>query len=45
MVENITENIDYISDLTFYFYKPNGELIDFNGLNHSFLLEFKQLKQ
>lgn len=44
-VENITENIDYITELTFYFYKPNGELIDFNGLNHSFLLEFKQLKQ
>lgn len=44
-VENITESIDYISDLTFYFYKPNGELIDFNGLNHSFLLEFKQIKQ
>ena len=38
---NISNKIDYIKELIFYFYKPNGELVDFNGLNHSFLLEFK----
>ena len=38
---NISNKIDYIQELIFYFYKPNGELVDFNGLNHSFLLEFK----
>lgn len=40
---NISNKIDYINELTFYFYKPNGELVDFNGVNHSFLLEFKHL--
>lgn len=38
---NISNKIDYINELTFYFYKPNSELVDFNGINHSFLLEFK----
>ena len=44
-MNNIKEYISYISYLILYFYKLNLELIDFNGLNHSFLLEFKQLKQ
>lgn len=40
-MNNISNKIDYIKELTFYFYKPNGELVDFNGINHSFMLEFK----
>jgi hypothetical protein len=33
------EPIPELSSLEFYFYSPDGTLIDFNGVNHSFTLE------
>lgn len=32
---------EYLNNLTFYFYDPDGNLIDFQNLEHSFILEFK----
>ena len=34
------EPIDSLSSLSFNFYTPEGNLFDFNGLNHSFTIEF-----
>lgn len=35
--------IKYLKDLEFEFYSPDGELYDFNGLNHSFTVEIVTL--
>jgi hypothetical protein len=37
--------IPEISSLTFSFYSPDGNLYDFNGLNHSFILEITTLNE
>lgn len=42
-VQNINSlnKYDYLNKLRFYFYNPDGELVDFQNLEHSFVLEFK----
>lgn len=37
------EPIGEVSQLTFSFYTPSGDLYDFNGINHSFTLEITTL--
>lgn len=39
--QNSLNRYDYLNNLTFYFYDPDGNLIDFQNLEHSFILEFK----
>ena len=39
------EPIQELSQLTLSFYAPDGELYDFNGLNHSFTLEITTLDE
>ena len=36
--------INEINKLSFSFYSPNGELYDFNGLNHSFMIKITTLE-
>lgn len=38
---NSLNKYDYLNKLRFYFYNPDGELVDFQNLEHSFVLEFK----
>lgn len=40
-IQNSLNQYDYLNNLTFYFYDPDGNLIDFQNLEHSFILEFK----
>lgn len=42
---HIYENPIDIKTLTFKFYSPTGELYDFNGLDHSFVLEIVTLNE
>lgn len=42
---HIYENPIDITNLTFSFYSPTGELFDFNGLDHSFVLEIVTLNE
>lgn len=37
--------INEVSDLTFHFYTPDGELYDFNGLDHSFMIKIVTLDE
>lgn len=39
--QNSLNRYNYLNNLTFYFYDPDGNLIDFQNLEHSFILEFK----
>lgn len=40
LAETLTKYVPTINSLEFSFYSPDGELFDFNGIEHSFTLEF-----
>ena len=42
LADTLKYPIKSLSELEFQFLNPNGELYEFNGLNHSFTLEFYQ---
>lgn len=42
---NIVKNLKRINRLTIYFTDRNGNIVDFNGKNHNFTLEFNCYKQ